>query len=82
MAVYTALVWRDGDSDMYLAAVPEMPGVMSQGYTPTEARENVREALELMRDALRDEGVTIPADEVVRWQESLPGNTRREMLTA
>lgn len=57
-------------------------GVMSQGYTPTEARENVREALALMRDVLRDEEVTIPADEVARWQETLPGNTRREVLSA
>lgn len=82
MAVYTAVIWRDEGSVMYLAAVPEVPGVMSQGSTPTEARENVLEALELMFDVLRDEGLTISSDEVGRWQATLPENARREMLSA
>jgi predicted RNase H-like HicB family nuclease len=82
MAVYTAVVWKDEESAMYLAAVSEVPGVMSQGQTPVEARENVREALQLMRDVLRDEGVTISAEAIAQWQAMLPPHTRREMLSA
>lgn len=42
----TAIVEREGDSDGYVALCPELD-VASQGYSVTEARDNLAEALEL-----------------------------------
>jgi len=36
----------------YIAAVPELPGCMTQGRTHDEASENIREAIMLWLDAV------------------------------
>jgi len=43
----------------YVASVPALPGCISQGRTPTEARRNVREAIELHLKALAEDGIPI-----------------------
>ena len=42
------IVYEDGEDGWILAAIPAVPGVLSQGRTREEARENVLDALALM----------------------------------
>ena len=42
------IVYEDGDGDWIVASIPAVPGVLSQGRTREEARENVLDALALM----------------------------------
>jgi predicted RNase H-like HicB family nuclease len=44
----------------YIALVEELPGANSQGATPKEARENLREAVQLVIEANRDLAETDP----------------------
>ncbi|MCX6344006.1 MAG: type II toxin-antitoxin system HicB family antitoxin [Armatimonadetes bacterium] len=44
----------------YSVYVPDLPGCVSTGKTIEEAEENVREAISLYMDVLRDEGKPIP----------------------
>jgi antitoxin HicB len=56
------LVYKDPESDAYIAEVPSLPGCHSDGATPEEAIANVRDAIELMESYMRDNGEEIPAD--------------------
>ena len=42
------IVYEDGEDGFILATIPAVPGVLSQGSTRDEARENVLDALALM----------------------------------
>lgn len=42
------IVYEDGDDGWIVAAIPAVPGVLSQGRSRDEARENVLNALALM----------------------------------
>ncbi len=42
------IVYEDGDDGWLVASIPAVPGVLSQGRTREEARENVLDALALM----------------------------------
>ena len=46
----------------YWTFVPAMPGAGSQGETVDEALEMTREAIELMIEALTEDGLPIPED--------------------
>ena len=46
---YTAVLIKDGD--MYVAYAEELPGANTQGKTIEEAKENLKEAIELVIDA-------------------------------
>ena len=48
----TATFFKDGD--WWVASVPEIPGVNTQGATLDEARENLLDALLLVVDANRE----------------------------
>ncbi|OGC86798.1 hypothetical protein A3D70_00075 [Candidatus Adlerbacteria bacterium RIFCSPHIGHO2_02_FULL_54_18] len=39
----------------YIAWIAEMPGVLTQGKTKRETQENLKDALKLMLEVLRDE---------------------------
>ncbi len=43
-----AIVYEDGEDGWIVASIPAVPGVLSQGRTRGEARENVLDALALM----------------------------------
>jgi len=47
---------------MWVAEVPSLPGTISQGATREEAIANIREAIDLMLEVLRDYGDSIPDD--------------------
>ncbi|MBN2518412.1 MAG: type II toxin-antitoxin system HicB family antitoxin [Candidatus Altiarchaeota archaeon] len=45
----------------YVATVPGLPGIcVSQGKTEEEVLSNIREALELHLEGLKEEGIPIP----------------------
>lgn len=53
-----------GEDGFMVAEVPSLPGCISQGKTREEALENVREAISLHEEVLRELGETIPEDRV------------------
>jgi len=55
---FKVLIEKDEDG-YYVATVPSLPGCISQGNTEEEARENVKEAIELHLSALAEEGIPI-----------------------
>jgi predicted RNase H-like HicB family nuclease len=42
------IVYESGEDGWILASIPEVPGVLTQGRTRDEARENVIDALRLI----------------------------------
>ncbi|MFY8032019.1 MAG: type II toxin-antitoxin system HicB family antitoxin, partial [Devosia sp.] len=46
----------DEDGGGFIATVPDLPGCMSDGETPTEALENVQDAIEEWLDLARKLG--------------------------
>jgi len=61
MRTYTVIVYR-AEEGGYWTDVPSLPGVGSQGETVEEALEMTREAIELMIEALTEDGKPIPED--------------------
>ena len=57
---YTIVI--EPDENAYHAFVPMLKGCHSCGDTPEEARENIREAIELYVETLRDLGEEIPIE--------------------
>ena len=52
---FTAVIERDGE--WYVAYCPEIPGANGQGRTKDEARENLAEAISLILEDRRDDGL-------------------------
>src|SRR5258707_11074962 len=53
-----------GEDGYIVAEVPSLPGCVSQGKSRDEALANVREAISLHEDVLRERGEPVPADHV------------------
>ncbi len=53
-----------GEDGFVVAEVPSLPGCVSQGKTRDEALVNIREAISLHEEVLRDQGEPIPEDKV------------------
>ena len=51
-----------GEDGFMVAEVPSLPGCISQGRTREEALENVREAISLHEEVLRERGEPLPED--------------------
>lgn len=51
-----------GEDGYWIAEVPSLPGCISQGKTREEALYNIKEAIELYIDVLREDGRPIPED--------------------
>ena len=54
-------LYRD-ESDGWVVECPSLPGCISQGDTREEAIANIREAIELYVDVLREDGKPVPED--------------------
>ena len=60
---FTAIVERDGD--WYIAYCPEIPGANGQGRTADESRENLAQAIALILEDRRADGLRgIPPEAV------------------
>jgi predicted RNase H-like HicB family nuclease len=58
---FTAVFERDGD--WYIAYCPEIPGANGQGRTKEEARESLAQAIGLILEDRREEGLQgLPAE--------------------
>ena len=53
-----------GEDGFVVAEVPSLPGCVSQGKTREEALANVREAILLHEEVLRERGEPMPDDKV------------------
>jgi len=53
-----------GEDGYVVAEVPSLPGCVSQGKTRDEALANIREAIGLHVEILRERGEPIPDDQV------------------
>lgn len=58
-----SVVIHEAEEGGYWVEVPALPGCYSQGETREETLENVREAIELFLEGLREDGASIPRDE-------------------
>ena len=60
---FTAIIEREGD--WYIAYCPEIPGANGQGKTIDEVRQNLADAIALILEDRRDDGLRgVPADAV------------------
>ena len=58
---FTAVIERDGD--WYVAYCPEVPGANGQGRTKEEAKESLADAIALILEDRRTDGLRgVPAD--------------------
>lgn len=55
------LLYQDEDG-YWVVEVPSLPGCLSQGKTEAEALTNIKEAIELYIDVLKEQGKPIPED--------------------
>ena len=63
---------HDAEEGSYRVEVPALPGCYSQGETVEEALENVREAIELYLEGLRQQGAQIPRDDEIVFKVAVP----------
>ena len=61
---FTAIIERDGE--WYIAYCPEIPGANGQGKTKDEARESLAEAIALILEDRREEGLRGAPPEAIR----------------
>lgn len=58
---FTAIIERDGE--WYIAFCPEIPGANGQGRTRQEAQQSLAEAIELILEDRREDGLRgLPAE--------------------
>ncbi len=55
---------QPGEDGYVVAEVPSLPGCISQGRTRDEALANIREAIALHEEVLRERGEPVPDDRV------------------
>lgn len=63
MLTYSVVLEWDEESQSYGASVPALPGCISVGRTEEEAIGNIREAIELHVEGLREDGLPVPVEE-------------------
>lgn len=51
-----------GEDGFWVAECPSLPGCISQGETREEAVKNIREAIDLYIDTLREDNLAVPND--------------------
>lgn len=56
------VVLRTGEDGFWIVEVPSLPGCVTQGRTPEEAIENVKDAIEVYESVLREKHLPIPPE--------------------
>jgi predicted RNase H-like HicB family nuclease len=51
-----------GEDGYFKAECPSLPGCISQGKTRQEALQNIKEAIDLYIDVLKEDGLSVPED--------------------
>lgn len=68
MEKFTAL-FELGDQGWWVATCPEVPGAITQGRTVEEARENLKDAIHLMLEDMREDAQEELKDKESRGRE-------------
>ncbi len=63
---YTVILHWDEEYSGYWVEVPALPGCVSQGKSKEEALANIKEAIELHLECLKEDGEGIPKEESYR----------------
>jgi len=66
---FTAILEKDGD--WFIAYCPEIPGANGQGRTKDEAKRSLAEAIELILEDRREEGMRGVPEDAIRDVVSL-----------
>jgi predicted RNase H-like HicB family nuclease len=56
---YLVVVERTGNN--YSAYVPDLPGCIATGATAEDVQQNIREAIAMHMEGLREDGLPVPA---------------------
>lgn len=59
------VILEHNESGGYTVTVPLLPGCISEGDTKKEALSNIREAIELYIESLKEDGESIPTEDTV-----------------
>lgn len=51
-----------GEDGYWVAECPSLPGCLSQGKTREQALRNIREAIDLYVETLKDDGLPVPEE--------------------
>ena len=62
-----SVVYTPIEDGWYMAAVPELPGAVTQGKTLDEAREMIKDAVELLLESYREEAEKVATDDAT-WE--------------
>lgn len=62
------VVFTPIEDGWFLARVPELPGAVTEGQTLAEARENIREAVELLLQSYRENARKDASGEAI-WEQ-------------
>jgi transcriptional regulator with XRE-family HTH domain len=54
IGAYTA-IYEPGENGWVVASCPDVPGTITQGRTIEEARDNLKDAIRLMREVMRED---------------------------
>lgn len=73
MRHYIALIHKDPTSD-YGVSFPDLPGVISAGSTPDEARAMAAEALAFHLEGLAEDGEAVPEPSTLEEIMAIAGN--------
>jgi len=57
-----SVVLHEAEEGGYWVSVPALPGCVSQGETKREALANIREAIKLYIEVLKEDGKPIPSE--------------------
>lgn len=57
---YELIVYWSGEDETFVVDVPELPGCMAHGSSPSEAVANAQEAIALWIDTTREMGREVP----------------------
>jgi predicted RNase H-like HicB family nuclease len=60
---YTVILHKDDVLEGYWVEVPSLPGCVSQGKSKDEAIRNIKEAIDLHIECMREDGEEIPREE-------------------
>ncbi len=63
---YTVILRWDDEYSGYWVEVPALPGCVSQGKSKDEALANIKEAMQLHLECLKEDGELIPTEESYR----------------
>ena len=59
------VIIKKGEDGYFVATVPSLPGCISQGKTEAEAKENIKEAIELYLEADTNELVEFTGEKII-----------------